>query len=97
MLCSNHSDKCVGGKCVCGFEGWRGPYCERKGCPGYLTDCSGHGSCLSSSQKCICESGWSGKYVTGITQTKFIICKHMVIDCIKLIVVHTCKVTFFYI
>ena len=61
MLCSNHSSLCADGKCDCGFKGWRGQYCEKKGCPGYKTDCSGHGQCLTASQTCICDPGWSGR------------------------------------
>ena len=66
MLCSNHSNTCVNGKCDCGFDGWRGTFCHRKGCPGFQKDCSGHGSCLSASQTCICEAGWSGEYASSM-------------------------------
>lgn len=62
FMCSNHSTTCFNDNCDCGFDGWRGPYCSSKGCPGHKVDCSGHGQCLTSSGTCICEPGWKGKY-----------------------------------
>ena len=65
QLCSGHSKICTRqGKCDCGFEGWRGDYCERKGCPGLETDCSGHGVCLPTGI-CSCDSGWTGEWRKG--------------------------------
>ena len=59
-LCSGHSRICtIDGKCDCGFDGWRGDYCERKGCPGVNKDCTGHGVCLPTGV-CSCDPGWSG-------------------------------------
>ena len=52
---------CTNGTCDCGFEGWRGPACEMKGCPGWNIDCSGHGSCIASLEMCFCRPGWGGR------------------------------------
>ena len=60
-LCSNKSSLCVKGECDCGFEGWRGEFCGKKGCPGVDKDCSGHGTCFADTQTCTCDSGWTGK------------------------------------
>ncbi|KAI8479536.1 hypothetical protein Bbelb_427260 [Branchiostoma belcheri] len=60
MLCSNHSSQCINNQCDCGFDGWRGEYCEVKGCPGYDIDCSGHGDCNSQTGACYCQTGWAG-------------------------------------
>jgi hypothetical protein len=60
-LCSNKSSACVKGECDCGFEGWRGEFCERRGCPGVNKDCSGHGTCFADTQTCVCDSGWTGE------------------------------------
>lgn len=39
---------CVEGKCYCGFEGWCGDFCEKKGCFGLFNmDCFGCGICNS--------------------------------------------------
>ena len=48
------------GKCDCGFEGYRGDFCERKECPGNVVSCSGHGNCNPSTGVCSCEPGWTG-------------------------------------
>ena len=61
-ICSNKSNLCVKGECDCGFNGWRGEFCERRGCPGVDEDCSGHGTCFADTQTCICDSGWSGEW-----------------------------------
>ena len=63
LLCSGRENaSCVDGLCYCGFEGWRGQLCEKKGCPGlYNKDCSGYGTCNSATQTCECKAGWSGR------------------------------------
>ncbi len=61
-LCSNKSSLCVQGECDCGFKGWRGEFCEKRGCPGVDKDCSGHGTCFADTQTCVCDSGWTGEY-----------------------------------
>lgn len=43
MFCLNYSLNCVNKKCDCGFDGWCGNYCEKKGCFGYKKDCLGYG------------------------------------------------------
>lgn len=48
------------GICDCGFEGFRGDYCERKECPGHGISCSGHGECNPSTETCLCLPGWTG-------------------------------------
>lgn len=52
---------CVNQTCNCGFQGWRGSLCEKKGCPGWDTDCTGHGTCNSATGVCNCNEGWSGR------------------------------------
>ena len=58
-LCSEHGS-CVNGTCDCGFDGYRGDFCQTKGCPGYDVDCTGHGNCNSFTSECLCNQGWEG-------------------------------------
>lgn len=58
--CSGRGN-CTNGTCDCGFDGWRGPACETKGCPGWHKDCTGHGSCISALGVCMCRPGWRGR------------------------------------
>ncbi|KAK3101710.1 hypothetical protein FSP39_005732 [Pinctada imbricata] len=51
---------CVNGTCDCGFNGGRGTLCEKAGCPGYVDDCTNHGTCNPATGQCSCNSGWSG-------------------------------------
>lgn len=78
-LCSNRSNICTEGKCSCGIDGWRGEFCERRGCPGIDVDCSGHGTCFADTQTCTCETGWKGNSRT-VRISKFCNLKHG-IDC----------------
>ena len=61
-LCSGKSGaRCESGVCKCGFEGWRGQFCQRRGCPGANEeDCSGHGTCDSVTHTCGCDPGYAG-------------------------------------
>ena len=54
-MCTNE------GKCDCGFDGWRGETCDRRGCPGYDISCTGHGMCNPTTRACTCDPGWSGE------------------------------------
>ena len=58
-LCSGVGT-CDNGTCDCGFDGRRGDYCDKLGCPGYDVDCTGHGTCNSASGNCVCNAGWKG-------------------------------------
>ena len=60
MECSGRGN-CTNNTCDCGFEGWRGATCDTKGCPGWGSDCSGHGSCITALGICYCRPGWSGR------------------------------------
>ena len=52
------------GECQCGGAfngvGFWGDFCDRRGCPGQGSDCSGRGECLVETQTCLCEPGWYG-------------------------------------
>ena len=52
---------CQNDTCDCGFKGWRGPTCNVFRCPGWLSDCSGHGTCIPSLNHCTCKPGWKGR------------------------------------
>jgi len=60
----NCSQKCeygelTGGKCIC-FKGYWGMNCSYK-CPGGPSlPCHGHGVCLQTSGKCVCDHNWRG-------------------------------------
>lgn len=54
------SVKNISGVCDCGFDGYRGDYCEKKECPGYNISCSGHGNCNPTTGQCLCDPGWIG-------------------------------------
>ncbi len=56
--CSEHG-VIINGKCHCDV-GWRGHACENPGCPGYGSDCTGHGECNGATHVCTCHGGWMG-------------------------------------
>ena len=43
--------------CVCN-PGWKGESCNQSVCP---STCSGHGSCLSTGEGCLCDTRYTGK------------------------------------
>ena len=60
LICSNRTEAvCKEDACHCGYLGWTGDYCEVLGCPGFPSDCSGHGIC-GAEGICFCVPGWSG-------------------------------------
>ena len=59
LPCSG-TGNCTNGACDCGFNGGRGDYCEKPGCAGHGTDCSGNGECNVGTGNCICYEGWKG-------------------------------------
>ena len=60
VLCSSRGE-CINGTCDCGFDGYRGEFCNEPGCPGVDgLDCSGHGACNTATRSCTCNTGYNG-------------------------------------
>ncbi|WAR26298.1 TENX-like protein [Mya arenaria] len=58
-LCNNEGS-CVNGSCDCGFNGYRGEFCQTSECPGYDVSCTNHGQCNPGTGNCSCSTGWVG-------------------------------------
>jgi hypothetical protein len=60
--CHGHGVCVRGGMCVCN-PGWKGESCNQSFCQ---SNCSGHGSCLSSGEGCLCDTGYTGKICNNV-------------------------------
>ena len=62
LTCNSHG-VCQNDTCICGdgsghnAEGYWGPQCLEKACPGRGSSCSGHGRCVQ--ERCTCDPGWA--------------------------------------
>lgn len=59
-LCNTQGTCTANGTCDCGFDGYRGDYCQKHECPGEGVSCSNHGTCNPSTHVCSCNPGWTG-------------------------------------